>query len=61
MPSHHTAAGQLVGTVNKLNYNPFNRSVSFRIETSHLFCRPFVLTGFYMKCNKGLKCVNSIW
>ena len=34
--------------------NPFQPSVTFHIENSHLFCR----ASFYMKCNIGLKWVN---
>ena len=37
--------------------NPFQPSVAFHIETSHLFCRAKQITGFYMKCNTGLKWV----
>ena len=38
--------------------NPFQPSVAFHIETSHLFCVGKKMTGFYMKCNTGLKQVN---
>ena len=33
-------------------------SVAFHIETSHLIFLPNQMTGFYMKCNTGLKWVN---
>ena len=33
----------------KANINPFQSSVVFHIETSHLFCRAKQMTGFYMK------------
>ena len=29
------------------------------METSHLFCRAKQMTGFYMKCNTGLKWVTG--
>ena len=35
--------------------NPFQFSVTFHIETSHLFCRAKQMTGFYMKHNTGPK------
>ena len=38
--------------------NPFQPSVVFHIETSHLICNANRMTGFYMKCNTGLKCVK---
>ena len=40
--------------------NPFQPSVAFYIETSYLICRANRMTGFYMKCNTGLKWVNFI-
>ena len=38
--------------------NPFQPSVTFLIETSHLVCTANQRTGFYKKCNIGLKWVN---
>ena len=38
--------------------NPFQPSVAFDIETSHSWLWP-VMTGFYMKCNSGLKWVDQ--
>ena len=35
--------------------NPFQPSVTFHIETSHLICSAKQITGFYMKYNTGLK------
>ena len=36
-------------------------SVAFHIETSHLVCSANQMTGFYIKCNNGLKRVEPIW
>ena len=44
--------------VNDKNIKPFQPSVAFHIETSHLFCRAKQMTGFYVKRNYGLKWVN---
>ena len=33
----------------------FQPNVAFHIETSHLICSANQITGFYMKCNTGLK------
>ena len=41
--------------------NAFQPSVMFHTETSHLFCSLKQMTGFYMKCNTGLKWVNGSW
>ena len=41
------------------NSNPFQPSVGFHIETSPLFCSAKQMTGFYMKCNIGLKWVKE--
>ena len=38
--------------------NPFEPSVVFHIETSHLICAANAMTGLYMKCNTGLKQVK---
>ena len=38
--------------------NPFQPSVAFHIETSHLICRANQMSRFYMKCNAGLKWFN---
>ena len=43
----------------KTNFNQFQPSVAFHIETSHLFCRAKQITGLYMKLNTGLKWVNA--
>ena len=42
----------------KMEVNPFQPSVAFHIETSHLFCSAKQTTGFYMECNTRLKWVN---
>ena len=39
-------------------FNPFQPSVAFNIETSHLICSANQMTGFYMKCNIGMKWVK---
>ena len=39
--------------------NPFQSSVAFHIETSHLICNTNQTTEFFMQCNTGLKCVNT--
>ena len=41
--------------------NPFQPSVAFQIETSHLICSANQVTGFYMKCNTGLKLFNLLF
>ena len=41
------------------SFNPFQPSVVFHIETSHLICTANQITGFYVKCNPGLKWVKS--
>ena len=46
-----------------MNLNPFQSSVVFQIETSHLICIGNQITGFYIKCNirlKGLIISNSL-
>ena len=40
--------------------NPFQPSVAINIETSQLICTANQMTGFYIKCNTGLKWVNQI-
>ena len=35
--------------------DPFQASVAFHIETSHLICDANQITGFYMKCNTFFK------
>ena len=37
--------------------NPFQVSDAFDTETGHLFCTANQMTGFYVECNAGLKCV----
>ena len=39
-------------------FNPFQLSIVFHTETSHLSYTVNQITGFYMKCNTGLKWVN---
>ena len=39
--------------------NPFQPSVAFHIETSHLFYSEKQMTGFYIKLNTGLTWVNT--
>ena len=43
-----------------MTINPFQPSVPFDIETSHLFCSVKQMTGFYMKRNTGLKWVKGL-
>ena len=38
--------------------DPFQSSVAFHIETSHLFCSVKQMTGFCMKHKPGRKMVN---
>ena len=38
--------------------NPFQPSVAFHIETSHLICNVILTIGFYMRCNTGLKWIK---
>ena len=40
-------------------FNPSQASVVFHTETSYLIYTANQMTGFYMKCNSGLKWVNS--
>ena len=44
------------GHLRKTHFIP---SVAFHIETSHLICRANQMTGFYIKCNTGLKWANA--
>ena len=39
----------------------FRHSVAFHVETSHLICISNQITGFYMKCNAGLKYINVLF
>ena len=39
---------------------PFQPSFTFHIETSHLIYATNQMTGFYMKCNNGLKWANVL-
>ena len=39
--------------------NLFQLGVVFPIETSHLICSTNQMTGFYTKCNTGLKWVTG--
>ena len=36
------------------NFNPFQPSVVFHIETNDLICYANQMAAFYMKCNTGL-------
>ena len=38
--------------------NPFQLSVMFHVEASHVFYRAKQMTGFYMKRNTGVKWVK---
>ena len=40
------------------DFNPFQPSVAFQIETIHLLNSSKQMTGFYMKRNTGLKWFN---
>ena len=40
-------------------FNPSQPSVAFHSETSHLIYTANQMTGFFIKCNSGLKWVNS--
>ena len=40
-------------------FNPSQSSVAFHTETSHLIYTANKMTGFYIKCNSGLRWVNS--
>ena len=42
----------------QFSLNPFQLSVAFHIETSHLFCTEKQMTGFYVKRNPEVKCVK---
>ena len=39
-------------------FNPLQPSFAFHVETSHLICTTNQMTGYYMKCNTGLKWVD---
>ena len=41
-----------------VNLNIFQIRVAFQIETNHLILTLNIMTGFYRKCNTGLKWVN---
>ena len=41
-------------------FNPFQPSIAFHMETSHLFCSTKQVTGFCMKTNTGLKRVKTL-
>ena len=40
------------------NLNTFQTNIAFYIETIHLICSGKQMTGFYMKCKTGLKCIK---
>ena len=52
------AYNYLMTLIYRIQINQFQPSVTFRIETSHLICTANQMTGFYMKCNTGLKWVK---
>ena len=39
--------------------NQFKPNVAFHLKNSHVICRANQMTGFYMKCNTGLKWLNQ--
>ena len=39
--------------------NPLQPSFLFYLETSHLICTGNQVTGFFMKCNAGLKWIKE--
>ena len=41
-----------------LEVYPFKPIAEFYIETNHLICSANQMTGFYMKCNAGVKCAK---
>ena len=49
---------QINGEKGMKRINPFQPSVAFHTETIHLIRRANQRTGFFMKCNTGLKRVN---
>ena len=50
----------VTGFLELTRLNPFQPSVTFNIETSHLICSANQMTSFYMKCNIGLKWVQKV-
>ena len=40
-------------------FNPFQSSVAFQIEMSHLICATNQMIGFYGICNTGRKWVKD--
>ena len=45
--------------IEKRQIKPFQPSLVFHIETSHLIFSANQITGLYMKWNPGLECVKS--
>ena len=43
-----------------ISFYPFHYSVAFNIGFSHLICSGNQMTGFYIKCNTGLKWIKII-
>ena len=41
-------------------HNPFQLSITFHIENSHLIYSANQMAGFYIKCNTKLKWVNKV-
>ena len=48
-------------SIETCQFNPIQPSVVFHIETNHLICTANDISGFYMKCNIGLKSVNLLF
>ena len=60
VPNRATHHILLTSQQNKL-INPFKASVAFHIENSNLISLQIKMTVFYMKCNTGLKWVNTVF
>ena len=46
--------------LDKIGLKPFQLRAAFHIETSHLICNAYQMTGFYMKSITGLKWVKCL-
>ena len=56
-----SSINQMTAVTSELPYPyPVHASIAFHIETSHLICTANHMTGFYLKCNTGLKWVTGI-
>ena len=49
-----------ISTLYQCTFNPFQSSVAFHIETTHMICRVKLMIGFYMKGHNGLKWVKCV-